>query len=154
MLQIALQISEQLLVLNGAGLVHADVKASNIIWSPWKLRWVLIDFAGVRPIGHTGRFSTTAEFCGPETLVELLQSRVEEMTYTLALDTYGIAAMLWTILTDVRPYQPLNDRHLVAFSSHDVAVQQQACSLLRRPPNQHGDELPVVKDFLMQCKLF
>jgi serine/threonine protein kinase len=145
MLQIALQISEQVLVLNGAGLVHADIKASNIIWSPWKLRWVLIDFAGVRPIGHTGRFSTTAEFCGPETLVELLQTRVETMTYTLALDAYGIAAMLWTVLTDVRPYQPLKDRHLVAFSSHDVAVQQQACSLLLLPPSQHGDE-PEIKE--------
>jgi serine/threonine protein kinase len=145
MLQIALQISEQVLVLNGAGLVHADIKASNIIWSPWKLRWVLIDFAGVRAIGHTGRFSTTAEFCGPETLVELLQTRVETMTYTLALDVYGIAAMLWTVLTDVRPYQPLQDRHLVALSSHDVAVQQQACSLLLLPPNQHGDE-PVIKE--------
>jgi serine/threonine protein kinase len=124
-MQVAMQILEQVALMHAKGFIHGDIKASNIIWSAWKFRWMLIDFAGARRINHVGHFSTTAEFSGPETLVRVLTRKEFLLHFTRQLDIYGVAAMLWTVLTDIRPFQPLFDRNLFAHTSADTAVQLQ-----------------------------
>jgi serine/threonine protein kinase len=124
MLQMGLQVLHQLEALHAAGFVQADVKPSNIIWLEHKHRWVLIDYADSHTIDEQADWSATAEFAPPEALSASMAG-TETVTYGTSFDLYGLAAVLWTEITGMRPYKPLFDRGLEAVNAGDDAVVKQ-----------------------------
>lgn len=123
---IVAQVAEALDVAHGAGLIHRDVKPSNVLLLASGFAY-LIDFGIARGVGQTTLTSTgvavgTWSYMAPERF-----SGVED----LRSDVYSLACMLYECLTGSRPYTATNPAqqmaaHLTAptprASAHNPAV--------------------------------
>jgi hypothetical protein len=93
------ELAGALATIHGAGLIHGDVKPSNVILDRQLDRAVLIDLGigvlfeqkGTQPTGATLGFSAPEQFCGE--------------SLTPAADVYGLASTLYTVLAGRGPFQ-------------------------------------------------
>ncbi|KAG0554382.1 hypothetical protein KC19_12G087100 [Ceratodon purpureus] len=105
-------ISEDLCKMHEAGVLHRDIKASNILlYSPYKgAHPVVIDFEC--SMGVTG----TGFFRAPE-ILEQVQKRVpcNELVFTEKADIYSFGMMCYEVITGCIPFEgyPLSDYSIV-----------------------------------------
>jgi serine/threonine protein kinase len=88
-------VGEGLVAVHGRGIIHRDVKPANILWDSENDEAILTDLGvGVRLGEPTGPGGTI-----PYMAPEAFQGRISP-----ALDVYGLAATLFTLVTGEKPF--------------------------------------------------
>jgi serine/threonine-protein kinase len=88
-------VAEGLLAVHGRGIIHRDIKASNVLWDPGRDEAKLTDFGVAGRLGATRTAAGTPVFMAPEALL----GRATE-----ASDVYGLAATLFHLTTGELPF--------------------------------------------------
>jgi hypothetical protein len=88
-------VAEGLREVHAHGIIHRDIKASNILWNPARDEAKLTDFGVAGRLGATRTAVGTPVFMAPEALL----GRATE-----ASDVYGLAATLFQLTTGELPF--------------------------------------------------
>ena len=106
-LQVAAQISDALAHAHGKGIVHRDVKPSNVLLAqhvdtqPDRIDVRLLDFG----LAQMAEFDTlTALGDVPGTLAYISPERLQGLTATDAADVWGVGVLLWEMLAGEHPF--------------------------------------------------
>lgn len=106
-LQVAAQISDALAHAHGKGIVHRDVKPSNVLLAqyvdaqPGRIDVRLLDFG----LAQMAEFDTlTALGDIPGTLAYISPERLQGLTATSAADVWGVGVLLWEALAGEHPF--------------------------------------------------
>ena len=101
-LQVAAQISDALAHAHGKGIVHRDVKPSNVLLAESERIDVrLLDFG----LAQMAEFDTlTALGDIPGTLAYIAPERLQGLTATTAADVWGVGVLLWEALAGEHPF--------------------------------------------------
>jgi hypothetical protein len=101
-LQVAAQISDALAHAHGKGIVHRDVKPSNVLLAESERIDVrLLDFG----LAQMAEFDTlTALGDIPGTLAYIAPERLQGLTATSAADVWGVGVLLWEALAGEHPF--------------------------------------------------
>ncbi|HXK14136.1 MAG TPA: serine/threonine-protein kinase [Gaiellaceae bacterium] len=106
-LQVAAQISDALAHAHGKGIVHRDVKPSNVLLAqhldtqPERIDVRLLDFG----LAQMAEFDTlTALGDIPGTLAYIAPERLQGLTATSAADVWGVGVLLWEMLAGEHPF--------------------------------------------------
>jgi hypothetical protein len=101
-LQVAAQISDALAHAHGKGIVHRDVKPSNVLLAESERIDVrLLDFG----LAQMAEFDTlTALGDIPGTLAYISPERLQGLTATSAADVWGVGVLLWEALAGEHPF--------------------------------------------------
>jgi hypothetical protein len=101
-LQVAAQISDALAHAHGKGIVHRDVKPSNVLLAESERIDVrLLDFG----LAQMAEFDTlTALGDVPGTLAYISPERLQGLTATSAADVWGVGVLLWEMLAGEHPF--------------------------------------------------
>jgi serine/threonine protein kinase len=98
-------VAEGLVVVHARGIIHRDIKASNMLWEPSRDEAKLTDFGVAGRLGATRTKVGTPAFMAPEAL----QGRATE-----ASDVYGLAATLFHLTTGEFPFTATTAGELAA----------------------------------------
>jgi hypothetical protein len=106
-LQVAAQISDALAHAHGKGIVHRDVKPSNVLLAqhldtqPDRIDVRLLDFG----LAQMAEFDTlTALGDVPGTLAYISPERLQGLTATDAADVWSVGVLLWEMLAGEHPF--------------------------------------------------
>ena len=106
-IEVAAQISEALAHAHGKGIVHRDVKPSNVLLAqhlgaePGTVDVRLLDFG----LAQMAEFDTlTALGDIPGTLAYISPERLQGLTATPAADVWGVGVLLWEALAGEHPF--------------------------------------------------
>ena len=101
-LQVAAQISDALAHAHGKGIVHRDVKPSNVLLAESdRIDVRLLDFG----LAQMAEFDTlTALGDVPGTLAYISPERLQGLTATSAADVWGVGVLLWEALAGEHPF--------------------------------------------------
>jgi hypothetical protein len=101
-LQVAAQICDALAHAHGKGIVHRDVKPSNVLLAESdRIDVRLLDFG----LAQMAEFDTlTALGDVPGTLAYIAPERLQGLTATSAADVWGIGVLLWEALAGEHPF--------------------------------------------------
>ena len=101
-IQVAAQISDALAHAHGKGIVHRDVKPSNVLLAESERIDVrLLDFG----LAQMAEFDTlTALGDIPGTLAYISPERLQGLTATAAADVWGVGVLLWEALAGEHPF--------------------------------------------------
>jgi Protein kinase domain len=106
-IEVAAQISEALAHAHGKGIVHRDVKPSNVLLAqhvdaePGAVDVCLLDFG----LAQMAEFDTlTALGDIPGTLAYISPERLQGLTATAAADVWGVGVLLWEALAGEHPF--------------------------------------------------
>jgi hypothetical protein len=106
-LEVAAQISEALAHAHGKGIVHRDVKPSNVLLAehldaePGEVDVRLLDFG----LAQMAEFDTlTALGDIPGTLAYISPERLQGLTATTAADVWAVGVLLWEALAGEHPF--------------------------------------------------
>jgi hypothetical protein len=101
-LQVAAQISDALAHAHGKGIVHRDVKPSNVLLAESdRIDVRLLDFG----LAQMAEFDTlTALGDIPGTLAYISPERLQGLTATTAADVWGVGVLLWEALAGEHPF--------------------------------------------------
>jgi hypothetical protein len=101
-IEVAAQISEALAHAHGRGIVHRDVKPSNVLLAESDVVDVrLLDFG----LAQMAEFDTlTALGDIPGTLAYISPERLQGLTATAAADVWGVGVLLWEALAGEHPF--------------------------------------------------
>jgi hypothetical protein len=101
-LQVAAQISDALAHAHGKGIVHRDVKPSNVLLAESdRIDVRLLDFG----LAQMAEFDTlTALGDIPGTLAYISPERLQGLTATSAADVWGVGVLLWEALAGEHPF--------------------------------------------------
>jgi hypothetical protein len=101
-LQVAAQISDALAHAHGRGIVHRDVKPSNVLLAESdRIDVRLLDFG----LAQMAEFDTlTALGDVPGTLAYIAPERLQGVTATSAADVWGVGVLLWEALAGQHPF--------------------------------------------------
>jgi hypothetical protein len=106
-IEVAAQISEALAHAHGKGIVHRDVKPSNVLLAqhldaePGTVDVRLLDFG----LAQMAEFDTlTALGDIPGTLAYISPERLQGLTATTAADVWGVGVLLWEALAGEHPF--------------------------------------------------
>jgi serine/threonine-protein kinase len=139
-LRIMKQVGDALDAAHRAGIVHLDVKPSNILFrkNPRKndLHAVLTDFGIARPKGRLASGQTlTVEYASPE---QARRAQGEPVEVGKTSDIYSLAVIFYEMLTGHLPFEAQNDTamlHHIVYESPDTAVSHlpaQVTPILKR----------------------
>jgi serine/threonine protein kinase len=98
-------VAEGLVVVHARGIIHRDIKASNMLWEPYRDEAKLTDFGVAGRLGATRTAVGTPVFMAPEAL----RGRA-----TAASDVYGLAATLFHLTTGELPFHATTQDELAA----------------------------------------
>jgi len=103
------QVGEGLAVAHAAGLIHRDVKPANVLLDE-EGRALLTDFGLVKQVGpekaETVSLSVQGQFLGTPGFWPREQAFGQKHAIGPPADVYGLAALLYALLTGVPPRQP------------------------------------------------
>ena len=101
-IEVAAQISEALAHAHGKGIIHRDVKPSNVLLAESETIDVrLLDFG----LAQMAEFDTlTALGDIPGTLAYISPERLQGLTATTAADIWGVGVLLWEALAGEHPF--------------------------------------------------
>jgi serine/threonine-protein kinase len=106
-LEVAAQISEALAHAHGRGIVHRDVKPSNVLLAqhldaePGTVDVRLLDFG----LAQMAEFDTLTGLGDiPGTLAYISPERLQGLTATPAADVWGVGVLLWEALAGEHPF--------------------------------------------------
>ncbi len=101
-IEVAAQISEALAHAHGKGIVHRDVKPSNVLLAEsGEIDVRLLDFG----LAQMAEFDTlTALGDIPGTLAYISPERLQGLTATSAADVWGVGVLLWEALAGEHPF--------------------------------------------------
>ncbi len=121
LLKLALGLLDALDAIHAAGIIHRDVKPSNILITR-DSRPVLLDFGSATRVCGDGCDAGISTISSGYSPIELYQpERYAQGAWT---DVYGVAAILYRIITGVRPAPPSGCRHLSEPVSTDSGAFQ------------------------------
>jgi serine/threonine protein kinase len=117
-------VAEGLVAVHRVGIIHRDVKPANILWDSENDEAVLTDLGvGVRLGGPTSTGGTI-----PYMAPEAFQGRVSP-----ALDVYGLAATLFTLVTGQKPFSGTTIVELCHQVSEGLPEPDPRCAGLPEP---------------------
>jgi serine/threonine protein kinase len=90
-------VAEGLLEVHARGIVHRDVKPANMLWDPERDEALLTDFGVSVRLGDASGVAGTPLYMAPEAF---------DGRASPALDTYGLAASLFWLVTGSVPFPP------------------------------------------------
>src|SRR6516165_3306423 len=105
-------VAEGLLEVHARGIIHRDIKASNILWDPARDEAKLTDFGVAGRLGATRTAVGTPVFMAPEAL----RGRA-----TAASDVYGLAATLFHLTTGELPFVATTAGELAADTARGLS---------------------------------
>lgn len=155
--EIVRQVGSALDVAHQAGVLHLDVKPSNILFREnperRKLHAVLTDFGIARPMGRaaTGQFTLTVEYASPEQARLVLGEKVE---IGPASDLYSLSVVFYEAVTGRLPFRGENDLallHQIAYEEPDLSapLPLSLAPVLRRALSKDpAERYPSVSAFL------
>lgn len=127
---IASQVAQALDIAHQAGVLHLDVKPSNILFrtdprhNGQHPEAVLTDFGIARPEGRIASGQTlTIEYASPE---QARRAQGEPLVVGKAADLYSLAVIFYEMLSGKLPFQAQNDTallHHIVYESPDWNIQ-------------------------------
>jgi len=117
-------VGEGLLAVHGKGIVHRDVKPANILWDPE------IDEALLTDLGVGARLGDATDLAGtiPYMAPEAFDGKVSP-----ALDVYGLAATLYTLVTEHKPFEGPTIAELILQVKRGLPEPDPRCAGLPEP---------------------
>ena len=123
------EIGSALDALHERGIVHRDVKPSNVIRDPFRERAVLVDVGIARKFGQFVEAAGTPGYVAPEV--------IGGQESTPRSDVYGLAATAYALLTLVPPW-----------GDDAEALARQTSGTQLTPPSEHRAELAPADDLI------
>ena len=101
--QVLTSVSKRLAEMHQAGLVHLNLKPSNILWLSQERRWVLSGFANMARVGRAVPLRFTLAYAPPEVaLSQQVQDR--EIVADAALDAWALGVIAVELFTGSPPF--------------------------------------------------
>lgn len=122
-LQVLSRVSKLLADMHEAGLVHRNVKPSNILWLQREAAWKLIDFARVARAGQRAASSVTLTYAAPE-IVDAVQLQAREIVVDPAHDAWALGVIAMELFTGMPPFD------IIALGHSRVCEQATALSTI------------------------
>ncbi len=159
-IEVVRQIASALDTAHQAGIIHLDVKPSNILFrkdpKKNKIESVLTDFGIARPKGRiaSNQTSLTVEYASPE---QARLAQGDTVDVGPASDIYSLAVIFYEMITGHLPFQAKNDvamLHQIVYEDPDLPEtidQPQLASTLQRalakePKDRYGSARAFVND--------
>jgi serine/threonine protein kinase len=120
----AAEVGEGLLEVQRLGIVHRDVKPSNILWDTARDRAVLTDFGISARLAEAATIAGTPFYMPPEAFAGVVSP---------AHDVYGLAASLFWLVTGSVPFPALTPDQLIAQVERGLPDPEARCACLPRP---------------------
>lgn len=116
-------VAEGLVEVHARGIIHRDIKASNILWEPTRDEAKLTDFGVAGRLGATRTAAGTPVFMAPEAL----QGRA-----TPASDVYSLAASLFHLTTGELPFAATTVEEFEVDAAHGLSSEDNRFRLVPR----------------------
>jgi len=136
--EIACQMGLALAHMHGKGIAHRDVKPDNVLFrsavqANQRIEPVLVDFGIAAKLERIGLQAGSIYYMSPERLL-LVRGQLppERVTDQSAGDVYGLAAVLYQMLTGRRPFEGKSQDHIT------TAILNSEPTL----PRKHNPEIP------------
>jgi eukaryotic-like serine/threonine-protein kinase len=104
-LKIAIQIADGLIASHGLGIIHGDLKPSNVLLTP-EVKPLLLDFNLSHDLSvANASWGGTIPYMPPERLSQLVadQNSLGEVRFTATSDIFSFGALVYELLTGVTP---------------------------------------------------
>ena len=97
-LQVLRDVSKRMAAMHDAGLVHLNIKPSNIMWFPEGAHWSITDFGCCAFVGEAAPVASTLAYSAPE-VVRAYLGNLDCMTAAPAMDCWALGIVALELFT-------------------------------------------------------